>query len=90
LGLYTNKGNSTLYTGVTTDISNRIKNHVDKDSKKSFSAKYNCNKLVYTEIFDDLYSARCRERQIKNWKRVWKNELIEKNNPGWQDISKEI
>ena len=88
--MITNKSNSVLYTGVTIDISRRIGNHKDKDSRESFSAKYNCYKLVYAEVFDDLYSARVREKQIKNWKREWKNELIEKENPGWQDISDNI
>ena len=88
--MITNKSNSVLYTGVTTDISRRIGNHKYKDSKESFSAQYNCDKLVYAEVFDDLYSARSREKQIKNWKREWKNELIEKNNLGWQDISDSI
>ncbi len=88
--MITNKGNSTLYTGVTTDISNRIENHKNKDSEKSFSSRYSCNKLVYAEVFDDLYSARTRETQIKNWKREWKNELIGNKNPGWQDISDKI
>ena len=88
--MMTTKGNTALYTGVTIDISRRIDNHKNKDSKKSFSARYNCNKLIYAEVFDDLYAARVREKQLKNWKREWKNELIEKNNPGWQDISDRI
>jgi putative endonuclease len=88
--MITNKSNSTLYTGVTTDISSRIDNHKNKDSKKSFSTRYNCEKLVYAEAFDDLYSARVREKQLKNWKREWKNQLVEKKNPRWQDISEKI
>ena len=82
-----NQDNSTLYTGVTTDIAKRIDNHRNKDAKKSFSARYNCNKLVYVEVFEDLYQARVREKRIKSWNRAWKNELIEKNNPMYQDIS---
>ena len=88
--MVTNQNNSTLYTGVTTDISARIDNHKNKDSEKSFSARYNCNKLVYVEVFDDLYEARVREKRLKSWKREWKNKLIEKNNPFYQDISDKI
>ena len=88
--IITNQDNSTLYTGVTTDISKRIDNHKNKDSKKSFSARYNCNKLVYIEVFEDLYQARIREKRIKSWNRKWKNELIEKDNPFYQDISDKI
>ena len=88
--IITNQDNSTLYTGVTTDISRRIDNHKNKDSEKSFSARYNCDKLVYIEVFEDLYQARVREKRIKNWNREWKNELIEKNNPLYQDISHKI
>lgn len=87
--IITNKGNSVLYTGVTTDISQRINNHKNKDSKESFSARYNCDKLVYVEMFEDLYLARVRERRIKSWNRSWKQELIEKKTK-YLDISNQI
>lgn len=55
----------------------------------SFTSKYNCNKLVYFEEFESIQSAIAREKQLKNWKREWKNELVSSKNPGWEDLAKE-
>lgn len=68
----------------------RIIEHKEKISENSFSSKYNCNKLVYYETFDNIESAIIREKQLKNWKREWKIELIEKINPKWKDLFEEI
>ena len=85
----TNKSNSVLYIGVTNNLEKRVwehKNHVDKDS---FTSKYKCHKLVYFEHTNCIRAAIEREKQLKNWKRVWKNELVESQNPLWNDLSDE-
>ena len=81
--------NGTLYIGVTSDLVKRIWQHKNK-KVKGFSSKYNINKLVYYEQTNDIDSAIKKEKQLKNWKRKWKLELIEKNNPKWKDIYAEI
>ena len=52
----------------------------------SFSKKYGCTLLVWYEAFDDIQQARQREQQMKKWKRAWKVELIERDNPQWLDL----
>lgn len=54
---------------------------------KSFTAKYNCDKLIYFEEFENVDKAVKRERQFKKWKRAWKIELIDDMNPSWSDLS---
>ena len=81
-----NKTNSTLYIGVTNDLKRRIYEHKNK-LYEGFSAKYNVNKLVYFEECSDIKSAIQREKNLKKWKRAWKNELIEKTNPEYKDLS---
>lgn len=88
--IITNSLNTALYTGMTSDISLRIDSHKEKFIKTSFSARYNCQKLVHVEVFEDFEEARYREYQIKNWRRAWKEDLIEKNNPGYQDLSENL
>ncbi len=83
----TNKINSVIYTGVTSNLGIRVFEHKHKKYSESFTAKYNCNKLVWYEATNSIESAMAREKQIKNWKRDWKIKLIEKDNPGWSDIS---
>ncbi len=78
--------NGTLYIGVTNNIFKRILEHKEKKNS-GFTKKYNINKLVYYEIFDNIYNALYREKQLKKWEREWKINLIEKENPGWQDLS---
>ena len=80
------KRNGTLYIGVTNNLFNRSFQHKIKENKNSFTAKYNINKLVYYEIFADIREAIAREKQLKRWKRKWKIELIEKDNPTWRDL----
>ena len=79
------KRNGTLYIGVTSDLSKRIYQHKTKTSD-GFTGKYNVNRLVYFEETNDIKSALQREKQLKNWERIWKIELIEKDNPGWEDL----
>lgn len=85
--IMTNKPKGVLYIGVTDDIEERIKEHKLKAYSKSFTAKYNCNKLVYFEEFQNGSEAELREKQFKKWKRDWKIELIEDMNPSWSDLS---
>ena len=84
--ILTNKYKTVLYIGLTNDISRRIFQH-QNHTKNSFSDRYNVNKLVYLETFRDRYFARLREKQLKKWNRLWKEELIAKSNPKWQDLS---
>ena len=84
--ILTNKINTVLYTGVTSDLFFRIKEHKEKYHPDSFTAKNNCNKLVYFEQFSSIEEAIAREKQIKNWKRLWKINLIQSINPEWKDL----
>jgi putative endonuclease len=77
-----------LYIGVTNDLYRRIEEHKSCEIK-GFTQKYNCDKLVYFEAFDYIEDAIAREKQLKNWKREWKNKLIETTNPDWKDLSLE-
>ena len=86
----TNKNNEVLYVGVTSDLKVRIYQHKTKEFQNSFTAKYNCNKLVFYEAFSSIEEAIAREKNIKNWKREWKNKLIESTNPNWDDLSEEV
>ena len=86
----TNKRNTVLYTGVTSKLLERIQQHKEKQDKKSFTAKYNVDKLVYYEEYNDVNNAIAREKQIKAGSRKKKIELIESVNPEWKDLTKEI
>jgi len=72
---------------VTDNIDKRVKEHKLKVYPKSFTAKYNCDKLVYFEEFENGEKASVREVQFKKWKRDWKIKLIEEMNPSWSDLS---
>jgi len=87
--ILTNKKRGTLYTGVTNDLVKRIYEHKN-DLAKGFTCKYNLKKLVYFEIHGDIQNAIQREKQIKRWRRNWKIEMIEKLNPEWKDLYKDI
>ncbi len=84
--ILTSKENTVLYIGVTNNLNRRLwehKNHVNA----SFTKRYNVSKLVYFESFDEICKAIDREKQLKGWRRDWKNELIETINPDWKDLS---
>lgn len=85
----TNKTNTVLYTGVTSDLIKRIYEHKEK-FVSGFTAKYNVNKLVYCEVFDDITNAIYREKQIKAGSRRKKIELINSLNSGWKDLYSEL
>jgi len=84
--ILTNQKNTVLYTGVTSNIPTRAEQHKEKQDKKSFTARYNADKLVYYEIFKDINTAIAREKQIKAGSRKRKVELIEKLNPEWKEL----
>jgi putative endonuclease len=79
------KKNGTLYIGVTSDLKKRIYEH-RSHLIKGFTEKYNVTKLVYFEQVTLAESAIKREKQLKKWKRDWKIQIIEKNNPNWEDV----
>ncbi len=81
--------NGTLYTGVTTELSVRVRQH-QQDLIPGFTADYHCHTLVYYESFDDIRLAIHREKQLKKWHRRWKIRLIETINPDWRDLSQDI
>lgn len=82
----TNARNTVLYIGVTNDLLRRVYEHKNKVTP-GFTSKYNINKLVYYEEFPSAYDAICAEKQLKNWKRQWKIDLIKKDNPRFEDLS---
>ena len=87
--LLASKRNGTLYLGVTSNLIKRVYEHKN-NLVSGFTQKYKIHNLVYYETTDDINSAITREKQLKKWKRTWKMELIEKNNPGWRDLYFEL
>ena len=87
--LLTNRPNGTLYTGVTSDLPRRIWQHKNKITK-GFTCKYNLTRLVYFELFEDMYEAISREKQIKAGSRKAKINLIESVNKEWDDLYSDI
>ena len=85
--IMTNNNNTVLYTGVTSDLKERVIRHKSKKHPDSFSARYNIFKLVYFESFGSMGEAIIREKQIKGGSRKKKIELINGINPGWVDLS---
>lgn len=81
--------NGTLYIGMTSDLVKRLWEHKSKVIP-GFTDKYDVILLVYYEIFGDIQSAAAREKRLKEWKRQWKIELIEKMNPEWKDLYHDI
>lgn len=86
--ILTNENNSTLYIGVSNDLERRLSEHKN-GLNEGFTKKYNLHKLVYYEDFNDVEQAISREKQLKNWHRLWKINLIKKLNPGFKDLSDE-
>ena len=84
--IITNKNNTTLYVGVTSNLHERIVKHREKRYRNSFSARYNLDKLVYYEQFDRIGDAIVREKQLKAGSRIMKLQLIESVNPDWEDL----
>ena len=80
-----NRKNGTIYVGVTSNLLDRVNTH-RQGLIDGFTKKYNCKYLVYYEVFDSITQAIAREKQLKEFKRLWKIRLIEKNNPDWRDL----
>lgn len=87
--IMTNKNNTVLYTGVTSDLRKRVFEHKEKIFK-GFTKKYNINKLVYFEVFDSIEEAIVREKKIKGGSRQRKIDLINSMNEEWRDLSEGI
>jgi len=77
-----------LYTGVTNNLSARLKEHYrESEQGKSFAGKYKCHYLLYYETFTNIQLAIAREKEIKGWKRVKKVALIDRQNPSWEFLA---
>jgi putative endonuclease len=87
--IMTNRYNRVFYTGVTADLPARIWQHRNGEGS-SFCKRYNLTKLVLAEEYPTIVEAIVREKRIKEWKRGWKIELIEKANPEWRDLFNDI
>ncbi len=80
------KPDGVLYIGLTNDLERRLREHKGK-VLKGFTKRYNVDTLVYFEEHDTYDEAFTRERRLKKWNRDWKIKLIEKQNPGWEDLA---
>ena len=85
--LMTNKHHTVLYTGVTSNIGERVMQHKTGIHPSSFTKRYNVDRLVYYELTNEIQAAIAREKQIKGWKRSKKVALIESLNPEWKDLA---
>ena len=74
-----------VYIGVTSDLFTRIPEHIMKAYPNSFTAKYNCNKLVYYKTFGRIED-HCKRKTTEKWNRSWKDKLISDLNSGWKDL----
>jgi putative endonuclease len=86
--ILTNKTNKVFYIGVTNNLIRRMYEHKNK-LLNGFTKKYNLMKLIHFESTNDIQSALEREKQLKNWHRDWKINMINKRNPDWKDLSEE-
>nr|WP_272165050.1 GIY-YIG nuclease family protein [Vibrio diabolicus] len=84
--ILTSNNNAVLYTGVTSQLPQRIWQHKN-GVVEGFTKKYNVHKLVYFELFEDMATAINREKQLKQWKREWKLALVRETNPNFLDLS---
>ena len=75
----------TLYIGVTNNLGRRLEEHRTK-TVEGFTRRYRLGRLVWYETFDRVTDAIAHEKRLKRWNRAWKLELIEKSNPGWEDL----
>jgi len=81
--------NGTLYIGVTSDLRKRVWEHKEKIID-GFTKKYGVDRLVWFDRCPDAVSAIASEKRMKAWKRAWKLELIERTNPDWRDLYREL
>ena len=85
--MMSNKNNTTLYIGVTSDLIARVYEHKNKIYPNSFTAKYNCDKLVFFKQFFSIEEAIINEKKLKGTNRKKKEQLINEMNPEWKDLS---
>lgn len=85
-----NENRTTLYTGVSSDLLTRVLQHKEKHYPKSFTARYNCDLLVYYYFFAEIEEAIAKEKLIKGGSRAAKIKLIESLNPEWKDLYEEL
>ena len=83
--IMTNRRYGVLYIGVTADIAARVTQHRE-GTGGAFTSRYNCKTLVYVESYPTIEVAIAREKAMKAWKRAWKIEAIEAQNPAWDDL----
>jgi putative endonuclease len=88
--IMTNENDTTLYSGVTSDLKTRVYQHKNNLFPESFTSRYKLYKLVYYEGFHRIEDAIAREKQIKSGSRKKKDALINTMNPEWKDIFEEI
>lgn len=84
--ILTNKNNTVIYTGITSRIEQRVWEHAEGQDKRSFTARYKINKLVYVEEYVNFIDAITGEKQIKDYSRKKKVELVNISNPKWKDL----
>ncbi|MDB5003031.1 MAG: catalytic domain protein [Mucilaginibacter sp.] len=84
--IMTNKLNKVLYVGVSSELPGRVWNHKNKMYPKSFTAKYNCNKLVYYLFYPHIEEAIAAEKTLKGSSRKHKQQLVNELNPEWKDL----
>ncbi|MCB8977278.1 MAG: GIY-YIG nuclease family protein [Ardenticatenaceae bacterium] len=83
------KKNGTLYIGVTGDLARRVWQHKN-NVHEGFTQKYGVHRLVWYEVHREVTEAIQREKQMKKWRRQWKINLIEQENPDWEDLSDDL
>lgn len=87
--ILTNRNNTVVYVGVTSDLSKRVHRHKIK-YYKGFTSKYNIDKLIYFESFRLITEAIAREKQIKKYRREKKDALINAVNPNWKELNPDL
>src|SRR5688572_9550757 len=85
--ILTNRWRTVLYVGMTSNIEQRVFQHKTKFFKKAFTGRYNVDRLVYMETYRSGRDPIAREKELKRWRREWKENLINKDSPKWEDLS---
>ena len=88
--LLSNHRDTVLYIGMTNDLKRRVWEHKHKANPKRFTVRYNCDRLVYFETYDSPERALAREKELKRYKRIQKEALIEQENATWRDLYEEL
>ncbi len=84
------QNNAAIYTGVTSDLTARVQQHKNKENPNSFTATYNCTKLVYYKFYETIEAAIEEEKRIKGGNRKQKKLLITNMNPEWKDLWEDV